>query len=62
MDLAETARVRLQVKSASAARLLMKPNIGNLAEAYVEGAIEVDGPIAEVVGIADQLAGTGGRA
>ena len=60
VDLAEKPRVRLKVKSASAARLLMKPDIGNLAEAYVEGALEVDGPIAEVVGIADQLAGTGG--
>jgi cyclopropane-fatty-acyl-phospholipid synthase len=58
VDLAELPRVRLKVKTASAARLLMKPTLGSLAEAYIEGAIDVDGPIAEVVGIADQLAGS----
>ncbi|HZH05034.1 MAG TPA: cyclopropane-fatty-acyl-phospholipid synthase family protein [Lautropia sp.] len=62
VDLTETPRVRLKIKSAAAARLLMKPNLGNLAEAYIEGAIDVDGPIAEVVGIADQLADTGTEA
>jgi cyclopropane-fatty-acyl-phospholipid synthase len=59
VDLADIASVRLKIKSASAARLLMKPNLGNLAEAYIEGDIDVEGPIAEVVGIADQLANTG---
>src|SRR5688572_25120688 len=58
VDLADTPRVLLKVKSVAAARLLMKPNLGNLAEAYIEGAIDVEGPITEVVGIADQLAGT----
>ena len=58
VDLAETPRVRLKVNSASAARLLMKPTINNLAEAYVEGAIDLDGPITDIIGIADQLAGT----
>jgi cyclopropane-fatty-acyl-phospholipid synthase len=58
VDLADTPRVHLKVKSATAARLLMKPTLGNLAEAYIEGDIDVDGPIAEVIGIADQLAGT----
>ena len=61
VDLADTPRVRLKVKSASAARLLMKPTIANLAEAYIEGAIDLDGPITDVVGIADQLASTGGE-
>jgi len=60
VDLVDLPRVRLKVKSAAAAKLLMKPSLGNLAQAYIEGAIEVDGPIADVVGIADQLAGTGG--
>ena len=59
VDLAESPRVRLKLKSASGARLLMKPTIANLAEAYVEGAIDLDGPITDVVGIADQLASTG---
>ena len=43
-----------------AARVLMNPTLGNLAEAYVEGAIDLEGPIADMVGIADQLADTSG--
>jgi cyclopropane-fatty-acyl-phospholipid synthase len=58
VDLVESPRVLLKLKSASAARLLMKPTINNLAEAYVEGAIDLEGPISDIVGIADQLAGT----
>ena len=41
VDLVESPRVLLKLKSASAARLLMKPTINNLAEAYVEGALDL---------------------
>jgi cyclopropane-fatty-acyl-phospholipid synthase len=60
-SLADMPRVHLKVKSASTARLLMRPNLANLAEAYVEGAIDVDGPISEVIAVADQLADFGGE-
>jgi cyclopropane-fatty-acyl-phospholipid synthase len=58
VDLDESPPVRLTLKSLSAAKLLMNPTIDNLAEAYVEGNIDVDGPIDEIVSAADQLAGT----
>jgi cyclopropane-fatty-acyl-phospholipid synthase len=60
-SLADDPHVHLKVKSLSTAKLLMKPNLANLAEAYVEGAIDVDGPIQEVVAVADQLADFGGE-
>ncbi len=58
VELDDAPRVRLKMNSLGAARLLMNPTLGNLAEAYVEGAIDLDGPIADIVGIADQLAET----
>ena len=61
-SLADSPRVHLKVKSAACARLLMKPTLANLAEAYIEGAIDVEGPIGEVVAVADQLADFGGEA
>ena len=61
VDLAEAPRVRLKLNSVAAAKLLMKPTINNLAEAYVEGAIDLEGPIRDIVGIADQLAATNGE-
>jgi len=61
ISLADDPRVHLRVKSMASAKLLMKPNLANLAEAYIDGAIDVDGPINEVVAVADQLADFGGE-
>ena len=58
VELDDSPPVRLKLNSLSAAKLLMNPTIDNLAEAYVEGNIDVDGPIDEIVSAADQLAGT----
>ncbi|MGE3922531.1 MAG: class I SAM-dependent methyltransferase [Lautropia sp.] len=60
VDLVDVPVARLKLKSLAAARLLMKPTILNLGEAYVEGEIDVEGPIDEIVQIGDQLAGTTG--
>ncbi len=60
-SLADNAHVHLKVKSVASAKLLMKPNLANLAEAYIEGSIDVDGPIGEVVAVADQLADLSGE-
>lgn len=62
VDMVESPRVHLKLKSAAAARVLMKPTMDNLAQAYIEGAIDLDGPISDIVGIADQLADTSGEA
>ncbi len=61
VDLAETPTVHLKLKSVTAARLLMKPTMANLGEAYIEGEIELGGAIEEIVRIADQLASTTGE-
>jgi cyclopropane-fatty-acyl-phospholipid synthase len=49
-------RVGVTLKSASAARYFMKPSLDSLGEAFVEGLLDVDGDIAEVIAVAEALA------
>ena len=42
-------RVTLRVNRAKAALRLLKPDLGSLGEAYVEGDIDLEGPAAEIV-------------
>jgi cyclopropane-fatty-acyl-phospholipid synthase len=54
--LGERPTVTLRVPAASAVRFLAKPDLAALGEAYVEGHIEVDGPIGEAIRAAESLA------
>ena len=54
--LGECPTVTLRVPAASAVRFLAKPDLAALGEAYVEGHIEVDGPIGEAIRAAESLA------
>jgi cyclopropane-fatty-acyl-phospholipid synthase len=54
--LGERPTVTLRVPAASAVRFLANPDLAALGEAYVEGHIEVDGPIGEAIRAAESLA------
>jgi cyclopropane-fatty-acyl-phospholipid synthase len=54
--LGDSPRATLRLRSASAARSLLKPSLASLGEAYVEGHLDVDGRIADVIDIAVSLA------
>lgn len=59
--LADSPSVTLRVPSQSALRYLADPDLGTLGEAYVEGHIELDGPIAEALRVAEELARAPGK-
>ncbi|MCU0765267.1 MAG: class I SAM-dependent methyltransferase [Burkholderiaceae bacterium] len=54
-DFGDTARVTLTIRDPSALGALAQATLGSLAGAYVEGSIDIDGDIAEAVGIAARL-------
>lgn len=58
IQMGEQPRVSIRVKSAPAARYLLKPSLDALGEAYVEGHLDVDGRIDEVFRVAETLART----
>jgi cyclopropane-fatty-acyl-phospholipid synthase len=49
-------RVGIRLKSTSAARYLLNPSLEALGEGYVEGHIDVDGRIGDVIEVAEALA------
>jgi cyclopropane-fatty-acyl-phospholipid synthase len=54
--------VTLRIPSAAALKYFVEPDLAKLGEAYVEGHVEVDGPIAEVLRAAEGLSrGLGGE-
>ena len=54
--LGERPTVTLRVPSAASLRYFVNADLAKLAEAYVEGHLEVDGPIAEAMRVAEGLA------
>ena len=56
VSLDEHPRVELRLKDAASARYFLKPSMAGLGEAFVEGHVDVDGDIREIVEIAEQLA------
>src|SRR5690606_30507549 len=52
----ERPAVTIRVKDASGLPLLIDPNLDTLGRAYVEGLIDVEGPLADVVAAAHGLA------
>ena len=55
-------KVTLRVPSAAALRYFVHPDLATLGEAYIEGRIDVEGPIAEVLRVAEDLARRWGEA
>ena len=53
-------RVRMKLRSAASLRHLLRPTLGSLAEAYVEGELEVEGALRDVVSAVDKLADSAG--
>lgn len=49
-------QVTLRIPAVSALTYLFKPSLSNLGEAYVEGKIEVDGPVKSIISVANSLA------
>ncbi|HRO60652.1 MAG TPA: cyclopropane-fatty-acyl-phospholipid synthase family protein [Burkholderiaceae bacterium] len=57
--LADDARVEVRLNKPGAARYMLKPSLDGLGEAFVEGLIDVDGDIHDVIDIADGLSRAG---
>jgi len=57
--LSDEPRVELRLRQASAARYFLNPTLDKLGEAFVEGLVDVDGDIRDVISIADGLAQVG---
>ena len=52
-------RVELRLNDAASARYFLKPSMSSLGEAFVEGHIDVDGDVREIVAIAEHLSRVG---
>jgi cyclopropane-fatty-acyl-phospholipid synthase len=53
-------KVKMQIRKADALKHLLSPTLGTLAEAYVEGDVEVEGSMTDVIAAADQLSAGAG--
>ena len=60
VNLGDEARVTIRLRDRTALTTLMQPSLESLGNAYVEGRIDVEGPIAEVIRVAADLADQGG--
>jgi cyclopropane-fatty-acyl-phospholipid synthase len=54
--LGQEPKVGIRLKTTGAARYLLKPSLDSLGEAYVEGLLDVNGRIADIVEVAESLA------
>ncbi|UCG97275.1 MAG: class I SAM-dependent methyltransferase [Burkholderiales bacterium] len=59
-EFGDSPRVTMTVRDPAVLTSFTQPSLGNLAEAYVEGRIDVDGDVAEAIGIASKLVETTG--
>lgn len=57
----EQPRVTLEVRDAIGATALLAPSLDNLGRAYVEGHIDVDGRVQDIIDVAHRLAEAGAR-
>lgn len=58
---AQAPRVTIRVPNPGGLRYLLSPSLGGLGEAYVEGALEIEGRAADMIRIGSALAGTSGK-
>lgn len=56
IDLGRRPLVTVRLKSPAAARYLAKPTLASLAEAYIEGKVDVEGDIWDMVDVAEAIA------
>jgi len=56
VPLGDEHKVEITLRSTSAARYLLRPSLDALGEGYVEGHLDVDGRIRDIVEVAEQLA------
>ncbi len=61
IDMGPKPNVLLRLKSASAFRTLLNPTLGNLGTAYVEGDIDLEGSIDDILEVGVQLSDTTGE-
>lgn len=62
IDLASTPAVTVRATSPAALKYLVRPNMASLGEAYVEGHVDLDGNLADILKVVEDLArGAGGR-
>jgi cyclopropane-fatty-acyl-phospholipid synthase len=54
--LGDGAQVTVRLRSATAARYFLSPSMQNLGEGFVEGHIDVEGPIRSIVSVAESMA------
>ncbi len=54
-------RVTFEIKSVSALRRLLRPSLASLGQAYVDGLIDIEGTIDDVVSVAARLSAHAGR-
>jgi cyclopropane-fatty-acyl-phospholipid synthase len=54
-------RVKIRVPNPGGLRYLLTPSLGNLGEAYVEGALEIEGRAADMIQVGSALAETTGK-
>jgi cyclopropane-fatty-acyl-phospholipid synthase len=56
-ELADRAHVTIQVRDSSALSYLLSPSLENLGEGYVQGALDFEGSVAEMIALAGTMAG-----
>jgi cyclopropane-fatty-acyl-phospholipid synthase len=59
--LGPSPRVTFEIKSLSALRRLLRPSLASLGQAYVDGLIDIEGTIDDVVAVATKLSSHAGR-
>src|SRR4051812_9956822 len=57
----EQPRVRIRVPRPGSLRYLLSPSLGSLGEAYVEGALEIEGRAADMIQMGNALAASSGK-
>jgi cyclopropane-fatty-acyl-phospholipid synthase len=53
--------VTIRVPSAAALKYFAKPSLDTLAQAYIEGQLDVDGPLGDIIEVADRLSRADGH-
>lgn len=56
LDFGQQTRVTVRVPNPSALGYLLRPSLFNLGQAYVEGKIEIEGRVAEIISVGNALA------
>ena len=59
-SLGPESKVRMKLPHAASLKHFVRPTLGSLAAAYVEGELEIEGPLRDVIGVADALANSAG--